>query len=118
MARAALDYRVRLAPQARENTRHPAVFLEDLAAGDPRRPARLEGLRFPWESALSGAEQNSPSDENHVVGDIATAFVQCVGHKLFILSNDEEKSHVCICAMARRAVNVCLRRRRTIRTHT
>jgi hypothetical protein len=34
------------------------------------------GLRYPWESALSGVEQCSPSDENHIVGDIALAFRQ------------------------------------------
>ena len=52
------------------------VFLHDFNPGDPRAPRQLEGLRYPWESALSGAEQCTPSDENHIVGDIATAFRQ------------------------------------------
>lgn len=68
--------------QAAENAReHPEVWLQDFedpeAKGMNRhKPSHLEGLRFPWQSALAGVEQEAPNDENHVVGDIATAFRQ------------------------------------------
>ena len=68
-ARAALQYRVDLMAQAAENTEHLSVWLKDFTPGfpiDKFEPKQLEGLRYPWESALAGVEQCSPSDENHV----------------------------------------------------
>ena len=78
-ARAALQYRVNLMPQAAENAKHLDVYLHDFAPGadlDKHKPTVLEGLRYPWESALSGVELSTPSDENHIVGDISLAFRQ------------------------------------------
>ena len=78
-AYAALQYRVELMGQAAENSAHLSIWLHDFPPSGPMdrfEPKRLEGLRFPWESALAGIEQCSPSDENHVVGDIALAFRQ------------------------------------------
>lgn len=78
-ASAALQYRVDLMEQAAENTAHLSVWLHDFTPSSPMdqfKPKRLEGLRFPWESALAGIEQCSPNDENHIVGDIALAFRQ------------------------------------------
>lgn len=78
-ARNLLDYRVDLAPQAAANAAlRPSPFLPFYPKNGSEAAARpsLAGMRFPWESALAGIEQCSGNGEDHVMGDIATAFRQ------------------------------------------
>jgi trehalose/maltose hydrolase-like predicted phosphorylase len=82
-ARGLLQYRadpLRVAA-ARQNAQQPACSMVDplrdfcnTSALGPR--PRLEGLRFPWQSAVAGVEQCASNDEDHIMGDIATAFRQ------------------------------------------
>ena len=74
-AAAALEYRVQLSAQARENAALSEIFLHDEPEA-ARKTAHLEGMRFPWESANSGTEQCIFNAEDHIVGDISTAFRQ------------------------------------------
>jgi len=73
-AQRALQYRVDRLEQAAKNAKRPAAYsLPDWPAGDASAP-RLQGLRYPWMSALSGVEQCPYNSEDHIQGDIATAF--------------------------------------------
>jgi hypothetical protein len=75
-ARKVLDYRARLSQQAADNARFPSA-LPYFNRSDTRIPyPQLEGLRFPWESALTGIEMCPGNGEDHIMGDIATAFRQ------------------------------------------
>jgi hypothetical protein len=68
-ARGALDFRASLQEQARANARLPLPF-------DPPGAPPHEGLRFPWQSATAGIEQDPGNDEDHLQGDVALAFLQ------------------------------------------
>ena len=69
-----LEYRGRLMSQAAKNAKIP------LWAGEPAR----EGLKFPWQSAIAGVEQDIGNNEDHLQG-AETAFLRChfrlkIGH--------------------------------------
>jgi hypothetical protein len=74
-AKALLQYRVALGDQARKNAENTTIFLHDFPTG-AQSQKKLEGMRFPWESATAGVEQCIFNAEDHIVGDISTAFRQ------------------------------------------